>query len=226
MAEESEDFILSNKLPSLMIPIAAARRELVETGASASGDAIKSIEASILTFWNLMLRHSELENGVSYRAYEQLHLRISKSLSTDFSTTEAQKVSRYDWKADSVTATEARVSINDDPGEKVKKKFRAAAYSASGNDWQRLFKQYDKDGNGELDADEFAKAVRRYVTPKQMNDGELGQLFKAVDLDGGGTIGPDEFYEFFFTGALRGLTLWLGTLGGLAPYMPLRNLGV
>eukprot|EP01052_Picozoa_sp_SAG31_P041832 SAG31_NODE_6455_length_2012_cov_1.463147_2_plen_81_part_00 len=68
-----EDFLLSDKNPSLMIPIAAARRHRARTGeASPEEIQLKSIEAEIQSFWDLMLRQSELGGGVSYSAYEQL----------------------------------------------------------------------------------------------------------------------------------------------------------
>ena len=109
--------------------------------------ALRQIEDKIMLFWDLMRRHSKDPSGVAYKAYEGLHLRISKSLTTSFSTMQALDISRQDWKADSVQASskrprgEQRSAIDD-----VKYRFRAASYKLGSADWVSLFKQYDKDG--------------------------------------------------------------------------------
>ena len=69
--------------------------------------------------------------------------------------------------------------------------------------WLKLFNDYDKDGNGELDADEFAVAVRKFVPKSAMSDKELKMFFRSVDEDGGGTIDAVEFESFFFKGELN-----------------------
>jgi hypothetical protein len=72
----------------------------------------------------------------------------------------------------------------------TRKRFQAASYSAGGQDWSRLFRHYDRDNSGELDWDEFRRAVRKdaNVTANVVTDAELRQLFTACDTDGGGTI--------------------------------------
>ena len=71
--EERDDFLLSEKNPSLMIPIATARRIRQQTGEESPQERhLKAIEAQIQVFWDLMLRQSEIGGGVSYKAYEEL----------------------------------------------------------------------------------------------------------------------------------------------------------
>ena len=94
-----------------------------------------------------MRRHSKDPHGVDYKAYEALHLRISKSLTEDFSTAEAATVSREDWKADSVlTSTKALHGEKRSAIDDVKQRFRAASYKLGSADWVNLFRQYDHDG--------------------------------------------------------------------------------
>jgi len=194
--------------PALRFICMMARAATVKVqGMSAEETALRKVEATIQQFWDLMLRHSKgpEEDGVAYKAYEGLHLRISKTLSVSFSTQKAMDVSRNDWKADSVQNTGKK---GDKKGERtaideIKSKFRAASYKLGSSDWLKLFKEYDKDGNGELDADEFAIAVRKFVPKSVMSDKELKIFFKSVDEDGGGTIDAGEFEGFFFQGSLN-----------------------
>ena len=193
-------------VPSLKLLITVANMKKAKENKKSDEElAMLKIQRKITMFWQLMLRLSKDLNGVSYTAYEALHLRISKTLSGRFDQGDAMNMSRADWKSDSVAVVTAknekkapRSSIDD-----VKFRFRAASYKVGSSDWVALFKKYDKDGNGELDQGEFAAAVRRYVTQDQMSDAELGMLFRDVDKDSGGSIGPDEFEEFFFAGVLN-----------------------
>ena len=43
----------------------------------------------------------------------------------------------------------------------LRKKFQAASYGRGGQDWHALFGHYDRDGSGELEFEEFRRAVRR-----------------------------------------------------------------
>ena len=79
--------------------------------------------------------------------------------------------------------------------EEVQQKFRAASYTSHGQDWAKLFRHYDRDNSGELDWEEFRRAVRKdaQVTSEAVSDAELQGLFRAADADRGGTIGEAEF---------------------------------
>ena len=77
----------------------------------------------------------------------------------------------------------------------LKRKLRAAAYTAGGMDFKKLFKHYDRDNSGTLELDEFRGALRRdaKIVKKDVSDRELEKVFRAVDEDGGGEIDVDEF---------------------------------
>ena len=83
----------------------------------------------------------------------------------------------------------------------IQRRFQVASYSAGGQDWGALFRQYDRDNSGELDWEEFRRAVRKdaKIPAAAVSDGELRLLFDRCDEDGGGTIGLEEF-----TGLLGG----------------------
>ena len=58
----------------------------------------------------------------------------------------------------------------------------------------RLFSEYDDDGSGELDFDEF-REVMREIAGKTLSDKQLQEAFTAVDTDGNGMVSWDEFLE-------------------------------
>jgi len=58
----------------------------------------------------------------------------------------------------------------------------------------RLFSEYDDDGSGELDFDEF-REVMREIAGKSLSDAQLQEAFAAVDTDGNGMVSWDEFLE-------------------------------
>jgi Ca2+-binding EF-hand superfamily protein len=85
-----------------------------------------------------------------------------------------------------------------DSTELLKRKIRAASYRDGGQNWDALFKQYDRDGSGELDMEEFTHAIRRDagVTRAVFSDEELARLFERIDADGSGQISAEEFASF------------------------------
>jgi Ca2+-binding EF-hand superfamily protein len=79
----------------------------------------------------------------------------------------------------------------------LRQKLGAAAYAIGGIDVEKLYQHYDRDSSGELDFEEFRRAVRKDVgmTARDVPDDELYEMFVFVDTDGGGKIGLEEFAE-------------------------------
>ena len=64
--------------------------------------------------------------------------------------------------------------------------------------WQDVFRYYDDDGSGELDIEEFTRAMRLdcEIPRHKIPDDGLIKLFNTIDGDGGGTIDAEEFAGF------------------------------
>ena len=92
---------------------------------------------------------------------------------------------------------QTRGGFSKSPLQRLRQKWKAAAYSGGKRDIPQLFRYYDKDNSGEMDFDEFRKAARKdaKLTKNEVPDVQLQKLFNRVDTDGGGTIGLDEFVE-------------------------------
>jgi hypothetical protein len=75
---------------------------------------------------------------------------------------------------------------------------KAASYVAGGQDWDTMFKFYDRDNEGTLGKDEFLSACRRdgKISAQQVSDNELFLLFNFVDKDLSGVITIEEFAAF------------------------------
>eukprot|EP00746_Dinoflagellata_sp_MGD_P041386 gnl/MRDRNA2_/MRDRNA2_20013_c0_seq1.p1 gnl/MRDRNA2_/MRDRNA2_20013_c0~~gnl/MRDRNA2_/MRDRNA2_20013_c0_seq1.p1 ORF type:complete len:464 (-),score=68.91 gnl/MRDRNA2_/MRDRNA2_20013_c0_seq1:294-1589(-) len=73
---------------------------------------------------------------------------------------------------------------------------RLAQWGYSAEDVEILFEHFDRDGDGELNVDEF----RRMMHQLHLGISELRivQLFHVLDVDGGGTICAAEFLNFMF----------------------------
>lgn len=84
--------------------------------------------------------------------------------------------------------------------QQLKYKMAAAAYGGDPeeNAWIKIFEKYDTDGSGELDFDEFRKAIRRHgrMSIRSVDDDALREVFAIVDADNGGTVCAEEFEEF------------------------------
>ena len=74
----------------------------------------------------------------------------------------------------------------------------AAAYVAGGQDWERLFRFYDKDASGELNRAELTHAIRAdlQLPPKELSREEIELVFGILDKDGGVSVALDELLHF------------------------------
>lgn len=82
----------------------------------------------------------------------------------------------------------------------IKNKLQAAAYGRgdigdTDDDWEELFKLYDSDGGGTLDAEEFKQVIRKHgrVSVRDINDIQIRQVFELIDEDGSEEIDGTEF---------------------------------
>ncbi|CAJ1453478.1 unnamed protein product [Effrenium voratum] len=73
---------------------------------------------------------------------------------------------------------------------------RLKSWGVSAGDMPRLFKKFDRDGNGELGMDEFVDLVARMKIG--MKPSEASDLFMAFDTDGSGGIDEREFMKALF----------------------------
>lgn len=109
--------------------------------------------------------------------------------------TEDQLKNEATWAAGRMDADESGDAVDG-----LKRKMRASMAQRGGkhDDWDSLFARYDRDGSGELDCQEFIKAVRKEngVTMAMMDNGALARLFRHIDVDGGGSICAEEFKDF------------------------------
>ena len=86
----------------------------------------------------------------------------------------------------------------------VQQKLRAASYATGGADYRKLFDRFDKDGNGELDLEEFAHMIKitiRGDNSRKLSENEMKQLWEFIDFDDSGTIDSIEFVAFLETDA-------------------------
>ena len=95
-----------------------------------------------------------------------------------------------------------RNSVADDPVEMLKKKLDSASF-AFNRDWANMFRHFDKDNNGSLDAEEFRLALRRVarVPTSLLTDLDIQHLYDAIDDSQNGRIEAREFVAFMNTGA-------------------------
>jgi Ca2+-binding EF-hand superfamily protein len=81
--------------------------------------------------------------------------------------------------------------VNDDMLKKISGRMKAAAYTNGGQDWAKLFKEMDKDHDGEISWTEFYSMCRR-VLKLTDPEPELKAIFQFLDSDGSGEISIDE----------------------------------
>jgi len=67
---------------------------------------------------------------------------------------------------------------------------------------RKLLRTDDRDNTGELDYEEFRRAVRKggKVTTWELPDIQLRKLFATVDADGGGSVSIEELKDFVWGG--------------------------
>ena len=74
------------------------------------------------------------------------------------------------------------------PVELVQTRMKAAAYTQGGKDWEKLFREQDKDHSGQVDWPEFLSMCRRVLklTGAKADDKSLGRVFGMLDGDRSG----------------------------------------
>ena len=112
---------------------------------------------------------------------------------------QADGIKHSSWKGHddpfSILSTEERLR------QKLARKMRAASYKLGGQDWFDLFSRYDTDHSGNLDFNEFCRAVRRdaAVGPETVTDDELRAVFDFIDIDKDHMIDANELQKFMAT---------------------------
>lgn len=143
--------------------------------------------------------HSANEGEVTKGGYKLLHMRVAKVLTAPhlYNYAEANDDAEAEWDADVARflgTSHIMVWL-----DTIRTKFHTASKKAVMEyGFDTLFKQYDDDGNGELDMEEFTSAVRNdlQIGRDIMPDHELRKMFYAVDTDRGGTVDGKEFVEW------------------------------
>ncbi len=139
------------------------------------------------------------EGEVTKGGYKLLHMRVSKVLTSPhlYSFAEANDDAEAEWDADVARflgTSHIMVWL-----DTIRTQFHTASKKAVMEyGFEALFKQYDDDGNGELDMEEFTTAVRNdlQIGRDLLPDHELRKMFYAVDVDRGGTVDGREFVEW------------------------------
>ena len=175
----------------------------------------RTIRDQIRRLWDLMEMESaqaleqDSQHGGAARAevtregYRQMHIRISRALCDPNEGFAEEKkalaLADKDWAGDiSRFSGTSHITVW---LAAVREKFHEASARAVGtHGFAALFKRYDADGSGELDEEEFTKAVRSDlgVDEEKLNAKELKQLFNAVDADGSGEVDAEEFTGWLF----------------------------
>jgi len=84
-------------------------------------------------------------------------------------------------------------------GEDVAKRLQSQLKFAMGATHpQKLFRRFDKDRSGTLNAEELKRLIRveLRVPPERLGDADIGALVLALDDDGGGDLSIDELVDF------------------------------
>jgi Ca2+-binding EF-hand superfamily protein len=136
------------------------------------------------------------EGEVTKGGYKLLHMRVAKVLTAPqlYNLSEANDDAEAEWDADVARflgTSHIMVWL-----DTIRTQFHTASKKAvMEHGFDALFKQYDDDGNGELDMDEFTTAVRNdlQIGVDVLPNHELRKMFYAVDADRGGSVDAQEF---------------------------------
>ncbi|MBB0247027.1 calcium-binding protein, partial [Streptomyces alkaliphilus] len=110
-----------------------------------------------------------------------------------------------DWPDLAAMARELSTRLDLDEPEETR------LYDAFAAWWRELQAALDTDGDGRVDADEYAAGVPSLAGPALIRVAEV--LFDATDKDGNGTIDADEYRALFRTAFHRDPTTTDGTGG-------------
>ena len=92
------------------------------------------------------------------------------------------------------------VELFEDQLQAIRAKLRASSFFSGGEDWERLFKRADKDGNGVIDEEELVKicsaTVKGAAKGFSVNERDVRALFHFLDSDCDGGIQYEEFEKF------------------------------
>jgi Ca2+-binding EF-hand superfamily protein len=201
--------------------LAAETRLRLDTDPELRRDAAlrrsKPVKVQVRRLWDLMIAESKFvaENGgeqltgngaeVTRAGYRKMHSRVAMALieSGKASPADRDSLADRDWAEDVerfVGTSHIMVFL-----DQIKTRFQTAASAeVARHGFKTLFARYDLDGSGELDMDEFTKAIRAdlAITPELLSNEEVSQLFAAVDTDGGGQIDITEFMDWLFGASL------------------------
>mmetsp|Transcript_110968 Transcript_110968/g.324602 ORF Transcript_110968/g.324602 Transcript_110968/m.324602 type:complete len:362 (-) Transcript_110968:41-1126(-) len=86
--------------------------------------------------------------------------------------------------------------------EQVRSRLRGSAQFIAGEDWQRMLREQDRDGSGQVSFHEF-RVTCRTVLKLQEPERSLKLIFDCLDYDGSGEISVEELIEFVSDPQLR-----------------------
>jgi Ca2+-binding EF-hand superfamily protein len=101
---------------------------------------------------------------------------------------------------------EEKVELTEDHLTQLRRKMRAASFSAGGSagteDWAKLFKVHDRENASELSLEDIRRAIRKdgKLTASVFPDELVEIVFSLIDSDNDGFISADEFVDWISNG--------------------------
>jgi len=89
----------------------------------------------------------------------------------------------------------AATMVSPEAVQLIVSRLKAAAYTSTGSKIDAsFFKRLDRDGSGEMDVDEWVKALRVEfrISPKELSDEQARHVFQELDMDGSNALAVDE----------------------------------